>query len=483
MDPLEIYGVRIPPMAANIHQACYQCFKLQAPDSALQKCSACKRVSYCSTACQKANWSRHKGICKAFKAIELRFAPEIATLTRLDTKEDGTPLDSDPVKLTQCLNQIAVMMMSGLEDILGRKIDIPERNLVGWEPRCLACGRSDTVLRMEAALKGLATPEASLKPCPNCKLSFYCSEVHWALVNDKHSNAPWSGEDGPSQCDANRGCQQDIRFELIMSGANQGEFMWAPERTAAQWKSLKDIAWTEFRPYLVEADLPIPPEALDQMLHSATEGLSMPMTILWALENLYNNETWTKKETLVIDILGAASKELQFSKIFEEILHRLPDVKKLILNFISPELATLTEPKSFSINMDTCPECTQRRRRRTQAHYPQEYHTFIQEKSGHKPDLAVAFNSGASQENGASWLQTMEILVERGTPTLFTAYNQTEAAEEAEMLRSVGAHLHPQLGPGKNQWGSEILRTEPNTVTGFYAVNGWLAGGFPAGTE
>lgn len=30
----------------------------------------------------------------------------------------------------------------------------------------------------------------------------------------------------------------------------------------------------------------------------------------------------------------------------------------------------------------------------------------------------------------------------------------------------------------KNKWGSMIAKCEPSKVTGFYAVNGWLAGGF-----
>lgn len=46
-----------------------------------------------------------------------------------------------------------------------------------------------------------------------------------------------------------------------------------------------------------------------------------------------------------------------------------------------------------------------------------------------------------------------------------------------------GATLHPELGPKPNPWASMISRTEPNKVTGFYTVNGWLAGGFSQGSE
>lgn len=35
------------PLLARIHQACLHCFKLQSPEVNLQRCSRCRRVSYC----------------------------------------------------------------------------------------------------------------------------------------------------------------------------------------------------------------------------------------------------------------------------------------------------------------------------------------------------------------------------------------------------------------------------------------------------
>ena len=58
------------------------------------------------------------------------------------------------------------------------------------------------------------------------------------------------------------------------------------------------------------------------------------------------------------------------------------------------------------------------------------------------------------------------------------AYNREEAIAEAKLLEAAGAVMHPELGPIKNPWGSLMPKMEPNKVTGFYAVNAWLAGGF-----
>ena len=45
-----------------------------------------------------------------------------------------------------------------------------------------------------------------------------------------------------------------------------------------------------------------------------------------------------------------------------------------------------------------------------------------------------------------------------------------------------GATLHPESGPKRNPRASMVSRTEPYKVAGFYAINGWLAGGFCRGS-
>lgn len=58
------------------------------------------------------------------------------------------------------------------------------------------------------------------------------------------------------------------------------------------------------------------------------------------------------------------------------------------------------------------------------------------------------------------------------------SYNRDEAEAEANILRAAGATLIPALGPRQNPWGSQVVRPEPTKITGFYATNGWLCGGF-----
>jgi len=54
----------------------------------------------------------------------------------LRTNEVG--VIENPAIRNVCINQVAGIVIGGVEKSLGRSTTIPERNLVGWEPRCLA---------------------------------------------------------------------------------------------------------------------------------------------------------------------------------------------------------------------------------------------------------------------------------------------------------------------------------------------------------
>ena len=48
------------------------CYNSLAPFSVFQplRCGGCQLVSYCSRACQKVHWSRHKYVCKEFPVVK-----------------------------------------------------------------------------------------------------------------------------------------------------------------------------------------------------------------------------------------------------------------------------------------------------------------------------------------------------------------------------------------------------------------------------
>lgn len=67
-------------------------------------------------------------------------------------------------------------------------------------------------------------------------------------------------------------------------------------------------------------------------LSAATDETSMMLTIIAALESVFEN--LPTKKTLNLHIIGATSRELNSLMIFEEIMHLLPSLEKLHCSFV-----------------------------------------------------------------------------------------------------------------------------------------------------
>ncbi|KAJ7829224.1 hypothetical protein B0H13DRAFT_2436056, partial [Mycena leptocephala] len=153
-----------------------------------------------------------------------------------------------------------------------------------------------------------------------------------------------------------------------------------------------------------------------------------------------------------------------------------PDVNTLKLVLCGPEV-----PGDGNVfESETCVECRKLGRKRFHEHAAYTYHDFVQKKGPdfEKPDLCVAFNSGVAQV--PMWTETVQLLVAKKIPSLFTSYSRDEAEADASLLQAAGAILHPGLRPAKNPWGS--IHATPGSIGayGFHAVNGWLAVRLPA---
>ncbi|KAJ7270504.1 hypothetical protein C8J57DRAFT_1066028, partial [Mycena rebaudengoi] len=94
------------------------------------------------------------------------------------------------------------------------------------------------------------------------------------------------------------------------------------------------------------------------------------------------------------------------------------------------------------------------------------------------PDIAIAFNSGASELDTASWKRTITFLVSQKIPSMFTAYVEYDAIRDGGVLSANGARLIDGLGPCCNPWGSLLQRKNYETPCGFYSESMYLAGGF-----
>ncbi len=129
-------------------------------------------------------------------------------------------------------------------------------------------------------------------------MAFYCCDEHWEAI--RHIHQEQASEEGPTQCQINQQVRADILFADLMSGMSV-PFSWAPERVKDAWHSLEGATWeSEYQEDVQRAfgaDLPA-----SVVVRASSNQLSMPMTILWALEHLNEGDAWTMKETLTIHV-------------------------------------------------------------------------------------------------------------------------------------------------------------------------------------
>ncbi|KAJ7286832.1 hypothetical protein C8J57DRAFT_1282125 [Mycena rebaudengoi] len=457
----------MPTMPAILGLACYKCFK--QGNVRLSRCSGCRRISYCSTGSSTifaVDWKVHKAMCQALSAIETSNAVEATTLLYLLPNEPTT----DVKRLDDMIGMQVENILSFLQRSLEREVSFFEITLVSYEPRCMVCTRTDQLIRMEDARKGIAAQNSRrLIPCPQCNMSFYCSQAHLDIARTLHhgpcEDAP-HGHEGLSQCEMHR--ENDTHTEFKVAHPISRRFKWSPPREG-EFNGLMRQS--------IPASSPVAP-----WIRAASDDLSMIMTILYGLEKLNGGDVeWTRKHTLTIHIIGAARPEVARAAHlvgFEEILHRLPEVKTLKLVLCGPNIPGDLAQRIFDCQV--CRQCTLRGRKCIHEFAVDTYHGYAASKGSQfeKPDLCIAFNSGAAQTSQETWPATFKILVDRKIPTLFTSYTRQEAEGEAALLRASGATLHPELGPAKNPWGSLNVRAGTATVYGFQAESGWLAGGF-----
>ncbi|KAJ7154399.1 hypothetical protein C8R43DRAFT_1066382 [Mycena crocata] len=457
--------MELGPFQVVIGLACHKCYKEE--DVELSRCGGCRRISYCGTECQNADWKTHKSMCKALTSLEKNSAAA-ARLVSLLPKKPSSDLQ-EIRKLTDEQVEIYLTYLPGQTTV--------EHSWILYEPRCLVCTRTEMVLRME-------TDDVTqrLIPCQHCMRSFCCSPAHWEAAHTIHHGPSTDWRDGLSHCQMNMFVRLQAAVDTKTKNPlldRQGQLLWVPGRVKSRWVSLEGKTWEgEFdeeirKSYGMPATIP---SSSTFLISSASHSLSMPMTILYGLSKLNEDDGWTRKQKLTVHVLGATIREDSCRSALEEILHRLPEVKTLEIILCGPDV-----PSRDSFDHEICRECIARGRSCVLKCVANTYHDFVR-KQGNQcatPDLCIAFNSGASRgQLGYTWRMSIKVLVERKLPSLFTAYDREEAEDDAAMLRAAGAALHPLLGPSLNPWGSQKALPTAHSVYGFHVDNGWLAGGF-----
>lgn len=294
---------------------CVVCKRGELCGVKLVKCSSCKKAFYCGNKHQKSDWKRHKKVCKLFSslttAMESNDAPynkqtwnnylhmgiRLAKLESLNTKID--PLQ-DQMQLEQWIHQ----------------------------QHCQVCYKT-TNLKICDCCGGAAHCDSKL-----CQDKFL--NIHDKISCEKYlmilSSIVMCMQQGSTIIESSRTRMnsniKNTEFELSDTSVNEN-FTYS---TIKNWGNYFKIKINDFsiQPQL----LVFPP-----VLSIVTDGLSLAMTILYGLSQVYSMEVLYEMEAVEIHVIGADGYELRaaISK-YEEIFHWLPNCTSLKLYCIGPAM-------------------------------------------------------------------------------------------------------------------------------------------------
>ncbi|KAJ7465407.1 hypothetical protein B0H11DRAFT_2006796 [Mycena galericulata] len=484
MDPSD--PLTTAHFTATIGLSCYNCNKvdtLSSQGSDLLRCSGCRRLWYCSTKCQKEDWRRrggHKALCNTLRSLESD-AEAMAAVTKLFPQSSET----DAYALGRLSVSHKRQMVDLCEKELKRSLKIREFDILSYEPRCLACARTTIVLRVEARLSKSESMGSELIPCPRCGMAFYCCEEHLNIARPLH-HAP-DPKGGPSQCDMNHRSRVDLEFIAVLTPVETKRLMWRFIRRQSMWSPLKGMDWEaviggDVRQAVAGTACAV---QLSGCIRRASSLESTAMTILYALEHLNSNTAWTTKSTLTIHMIGSPTDfDPDLAYTYEAILHRIPRLQILHIYFCGPAVATVVPcppvARCVTKELDACDECYPKGGTIFHHFVTKNYTDFVQSEgtSFEPPDLCLATNTFLRTQDPAQWRKTIKMLVDRGIPSAFTAYDRRIAERNQDVLRDMGAKLIPSLSLVKNPFGDLIMNPNYNQLHGFHSPNGWFSGAF-----
>jgi splicing suppressor protein 51 len=314
----------------------------------------------------------------------------------------------------------------------------------------------------------LATSKINLNRCPHCQLVFSCTDcastpphssstctayqIHALIENFRIAFFEDTGKASPVTC-----TQFPLKTRKRLADAEGWYDYFARVSDKPQIANIITHDFSGLTHAARKAGSATDLEAQERMrlfLLCATDNLTMPLTIVAALEDIE-----LEKPDLKVHVVGATGRELLAMGNFEEILHLVPSLRSLYITAIGPGLApdggsaVHDAPQLLpKTKVECCPGCKTNGRTRFFAVYSGLYHNFASKPEYERPDLVVLFNSGWVDGDDAEsdWAPTIRSIVGSRVPALFTTYNAQEAQNEKSRLESMGAKF--LVEPKENKW-------------------------------
>ncbi|KAF2788999.1 hypothetical protein K505DRAFT_254250 [Melanomma pulvis-pyrius CBS 109.77] len=435
-DPHTDGSDRIPTLAYK-QALCFSCWDIP---SNLNRCIACKRVSYCSVKCQKQDWNRnHKKICKKLVALNKQKTCVPSTGRRWN-------------------------------DYYDEQVYYPthlERRAAGYEPYCYHCYRRESQLE----------DGAKLKVCRYCFLTSFCPSCQQTHPSAECATLQDIAADEKIVVDLYR---KTGKISTISFTAFPRKYH-IPFSSATGWYdyytrfSDKGGFSSKMNPDLkYQANDPKEREFVEYMRYG-TNTTTTQLTLIAALEAIIRNIS--TQHSINLHIIGAAGAEFAALPAFEELLHQLPSLTAVQLSFVGPNVFKDLEDDTESQKPHTlqcCTACVKMGRSISIATWRGLYHAYIDTKFYKTPDLAAAFHSGFSVDEQADWFPTINYLAHAPHPTLFTADRFFEIEGEMGVWKYLGAEFvkNAEVNKWKGMTPSlGVCGDKPNEVT--YRNNWW----------
>lgn len=391
-----------------------------------------------------------------------------------------------PYELEPDIGMLFTEEETWFQRILGHlKVDYTPvyRDILLYKPRCAICMCSAYEVRI------MHEPEyKSLLHCPDCRAAFTCSEKHRALYSDEHCRELERDEDH-TECEMNRRAFEDS-LEIVTRGWKMTETLWFPVRHKSEYAHLPP-SWAE---WFADPSNLCPPDSSPALNRVRTKQLSIPMTILYGIEQFDGAAgdlpLLASRTELEIAVIGACDFEQSFGglTVFEEILHCLPSLRRLTLRFIGPNAIVGSNGKEReTLEWVPCTLCKDKGVEIVHSVHPTRFHEYVEENTAKAasgdgepfrwPDIATTFNSGMGLGRGrlrSEWPATIEMLAKNNVPTICTSFLAREAEEDNNFIGK--HHCNIVFGYDKNPWRSEVVAKMVCSRRGFFSYNNFVQG-------
>lgn len=380
-----------------VHSLCQVC-KENLSDSVL--CPKCKIIAYCSQDHRREHWPIHADLCAA--VVEICKARQVENIMH-----GAENLSPDDFRTFRYRNMIECELQ------VERPLEKWEREMFIFPNVCGTC--------REYNLKKLIV-------CNRCSHSSYC-EIH-----QTNSHQTW--------------CGQLLLYKNIVKHQ---------AKSGVDCPSVPNCNIPPALPKLLSMDhvfTGIKNCISEYEFFELTDIVSYPLTAIHALF-LFKSNKLLNSEHLTLHIVGAES-EFEINKLEKweyYILHLIPELKSLHIEFIGPEINVSSKPRHHEV----CKQCTKRNKTIQFNFHNDLYHTVCNNSNVSKPNLICVFNPGLYRMTGFSgqdtWSPSIKAMLGQNCYMLITAYTYKEILMDVDTLKST-ENIYLEIEPTPNPFSS-----------------------------